>query len=185
MIWLVIGVVLWSGAHLFKRLAPRVRKGMGDAGKGMVAAASLLAIVLMVIGYRIAEPGFLWQLPDWARHVNNLLMVIAVILFGLGMSKSRFNGIMRHPMLTSVLVWAVAHLLVNGNVPSLVLFGGLGLWSVVEMVMINRAQPKWTPPKKGSAMGDLRLIAISAVVFAVISGVHIWLGANPFTGTLS
>jgi uncharacterized membrane protein len=182
MIWLVIGVALWSGAHLFKRLAPRARRGMGDAGKGMVAAASLLAIVLMVIGYRMADPEFLWQLGDWARHVNNTLMVFAVVLLGLGMSKSRFNGIMRHPMLTGVLLWAVAHLLVNGDVPSLVLFGGLAVWTVAEMVLINRAEPNWTPPPKGNFAGDIRLIGISAVLFALIVAVHTWLGYNPFTG---
>lgn len=182
MIWLVLGVALWSGAHLFKRLAPKARRGMGDAGKGMVAAASILAIVLMVIGYRMSDPVVLWQLGDWTRHANNTLMVVSVLLLGLGKSKSRFNGIMRHPMLAGVLVWCVAHLLVNGDVPSLVLFGGLGLWSVVQMVLINRAEPKWTPPKKGNAMGDLRLIVIAAVLYAVITGLHIWLGPNPFTG---
>ncbi|MCR8724056.1 NnrU family protein [Frigidibacter sp. ROC022] len=181
MIWIVIGVALWSGAHVFKRLVPNVRRGMGDAAKGMVAAASLLAIVLMVIGYRMADPDYLWQLGGWARHANNTLMVLAVILFGASHSKSHVRGWLRHPMLTSVILWAVAHLLVNGDVPSLVLFGGLGLWAVAEIVLINRAEPKWVRPK-GNARGDLMLLAISVVVFAVISALHIWLGPNPFTG---
>jgi uncharacterized membrane protein len=182
MIWLVVGVLLWAGAHWFKRLAPKARKGMGDAAKGMVAAASILAIVLMVIGYRSADAGFLWTSPLWLYHVNNLLMVFAVILMGLGRSKSRLNGLLRHPMLTGVTVWAVAHLLVNGDVPSLVLFGGLGLWALGSMVLINRAEPKWKPPPRGNAAGDLRLVAISAVAFVVIVGLHMWLGPTPFPG---
>lgn len=180
MIWLILGVLLWSGAHLFKRLAPKARRGMGASGRGMVAAAAFLSLVLMVIGYRMADPVFLWALPLWAWHVNNTLMVIAVLLLGLGHSKSRFNGLMRHPMLTSVVVWAIAHLLVNGDLPSLVLFGGLGLWAILQMLLINRAEPKWTPPKKGNLRGDLMLLAISVVVFVVIVGIHMAFGLNPF-----
>lgn len=181
MIWIIIGVALWSGAHAFKRLVPKARRGMGDAAKGMVAAASLMAIVLMVIGYRMAEPDFLWQLPDWSRHANNLLMVVSVVLFGAANSRSHVRGWLRHPMLTGVILWSVAHLLVNGDTASLVLFGGLGLWAVAEIVLINRAVPKWVKPT-GTARGDVMLVVISAVAFAVISGLHIWLGPNPFTG---
>lgn len=182
MIWLVLGVLLWALAHMFKRLAPKARKGMGSSGKGMVAAASLIGIVLMVIGYKMAEPTFLWALGSWTYHLNNLLMVIAVILLGAGHSKSHVRGWMRHPMLTAVIVWAVAHLLVNGDLPSLILFGGLGIWAIVEMVLINRAEPKWTPPKGGTVAGDIKLIVISAVVFVVIVLIHGWIGPSPFPG---
>ena len=179
MIWLVLGLLLWIGFHLFKRIAPRARKGMGRSGKGLVAAASIIGIVLMVIGYKMTAPTFLYALPMWAWHVNNLLMVIAVLLFGLGHSKSRLNGALRHPMLTAVVLWAVAHLLVNGDVPSLVLFGGLGLWALAEMVVINRAQPVWVPPKRGNLMGDIRFLAISIVLFIVIVVVHSLVGPSP------
>jgi uncharacterized membrane protein len=182
MIWLIVGLLLWSGAHYFKRLAPKARKGMGDSAKAMVAAASIMAIVLMVIGYRMAETTVLWTLPAWVWHINNLLMVLAVILLGLGRSKSRLNGLMRHPMLTGVILWSVAHLLVNGDTASLVLFGGMGLWAIGSILLINRAVPKWVPPKKGTAAGDLRLVAISAVVFAVIVGLHLWIGPSPVPG---
>ncbi len=179
MIWLVFGVLLWAAAHLFKRLAPKVRRGMGDSGKGLVAAGSIVGIVLMVIGYRMADPLPLWALPGWAWHLNNLMMVAAVLLLGLGHSKSHLNGALRHPMLTAVIVWAVAHLLVNGDLPSLVLFGGLGLWAVVQMVMINRAQPHWIPPKRGTLKGDAIYIVASIVVFIVIVLIHSWLGPSP------
>lgn len=179
MIWLVVGVLLWSGAHLFKRLAPKQRRGMGDAAKGMVAGASLLAIVLMVVGYRMADPAVLWVAPTWAWHLNNLAMVVAVVLFAASTVPNRIKARMRHPMLTAAVIWAAAHLLVNGDVPSLVLFGGLGLWAVVAMLLINRAEPRWTPPK-ADARGDLRALAIAVVMFAVFAGVHIFLGHSPF-----
>lgn len=178
---IVLGLLLWVGAHWFKRLMPGPRAAIGDAAKAGVALVSLAGIVLMVIGYRSAELTPLWDF-DWAVHVNNLLMVIAIVLLGLGSSKSRLRGKMRHPMLTGALLWSVAHLLVNGDVPSLVLFGGLGLWAIGSMILINRAEPAPEPFSAGSVQGDIRLLVISAVLFVVIVLVHGWIGPSPFGG---
>ena len=117
----------------------------------------------------------------WAVHLNNTLMLIAVFLLALGHSKSRLNRF-RHPMLTAVMIWAVAHLLVNGNVPALVLFGTLGLWAIAEMIVISRSDPDWTPPprEKQSLAGDIRWVVISVVVFVVIVLIHGWIGPSPF-----
>ncbi len=180
--WLILGVLLWGVSHEFKRLAPDLRASMGNAGKGLVAVGSLVALWLMVKGYKAAEPTPLWQLGDWATYLNNLLMVPAVALMGVGKSKSRLRGMIRHPMLTGLLVWVVAHLLVNGDLPSLVLFGGLGVWAVLSMRMINRAEPDYVPYTEGSVKGDIRLAVITIVLFALIGGVHTWLGVNPFGG---
>ena len=137
---------------------------------------------MMVIGYRGADATPIWELGSWALSVNNLLMVIAVFLIGLGNSKSRLRGKLRHPMLAGLLIWSVAHLLVNGDVSSLVLFGGLGLWGIAEMAVINRAEPVPAPFIDGTARGDIKLLVISAVVFVVIVGIHTWLGYWPFPG---
>lgn len=179
---LILGVLLWTGAHFFKRLAPGLRAAMGNAGKGVVAVLSLGAIVLMVIGYGQAPVMTLWDMGGWAVHLNNLLMLVAVALLGLGNSKSRLRGKLRHPMLAGVLVWVVAHLLVNGELASLILFGGLGLWAVISMVLISREDPAPEPFTGGSVAGDIRLAVISAVLFGVITGIHIWLGPWPFGG---
>ncbi len=179
MIWLILGLALWTYFHLMKRITPGLRARLGDPGKGLVALGSIAGIVLMVIGYRAADPTPLWYF-GWAIHLNNLLMVISVVLLGVGSSKSRLRGKMRHPMLTGALIWAVAHLLVNGDVPSLVLFGGLGLWSIASMLLINRDEPAPAPYTEGTVQGDIRLGVISLVVFAVIAALHIWLGPTPF-----
>ena len=179
MIWLILGVLLWMGAHWFKRLAPGARAAMGNGGRGAVAVASLGAIVLMVIGYRAAEPTPLWFV-SWGVHLNNLAMIIAIVLMGVGASKSRLRAMMRHPMLTGALIWALSHLLVNGDVPSLILFGGMAVWAVGSMILINRAEPTYTPYQGGNMKGDLRLFIISAVVFVVIVLVHGWIGPSPF-----
>lgn len=182
MIWIVLGLLLWSGVHFFKRIAPEARASMGNAGKGVVALGSVAGIVLMVIGYRSSDFVPLWDFGPAAISINNSLMVLAVILLGLGNSKSRLRGKLRHPMLTGVILWAIAHLLVNGDVASLVLFGGLGLWALAEIIVINRAEPAPEPFTGGSLAGDIRLLLISAAVFVVIVLIHNWLGYWPFPG---
>lgn len=177
---LVVGVLLWWGAHLFKRIMPDARARMGDPGKGYVAIGLLISVVVMVVGYRIAPFTPVYTPPAWGQHANNLLMLIAVILFGMGSSKGYAKTWLRHPMLTGFLLWAVAHLLANGDMASVILFGGLGLWAPVAMVLVNRARGPWTPPAPGTVWGDIRLVAISLVVFAIIGFVHEWLGPAPF-----
>ncbi len=179
---LVLGLLLWMAGHFFKRALPSVREGMGNAGKGVAAVLSLAGVVLMVIGYRGAFTDLAYMPPSWGIHLNNLLMLAAVVLFGMGSSKGRMRSWLRHPMLTGVIVWAVAHLLVNGDWASVVLFGGLGLWAIAEIVIINARSPAWVRPEPGPASGDIRLLVISAVVFAVIAGIHTWLGYWPFPG---
>ena len=182
---LILGLLLWSGAHLFKRVAPDARAKLGDKGRGGIAIALFAALILMVLGFRNSETVDLYALPSYLRHVNNTLMIVAVFLLALGHSKSRLRAKMRHPMLTSVVVWGVAHLLVNADAASIVLFGGMTLWALVEMALINRAEPKPVAYAGGSMAGDIRLVIISLVVFAVIAGLHIALGYNPFVGTVA
>jgi uncharacterized membrane protein len=179
---LLLGVALWWAAHLFKRVAPGPRARMGDAGRGVMAVALLAALVLMVIGYRGAEFVFVFAPPAWAGHLNNLLMLIAVIVFGAGMAKGRLWTHMRHPMLMGTLIWAVAHLMVNGDLASLVLFGGLGAWAIAEMAVINRAEPRWTPPAPGAARRDLALVGIALVMYALVAWVHTLFGLAVFGG---
>ncbi len=181
---LILGVALWWAAHLAKRAAPGFRASlqdrMGNGSKGIIALAILASVVLMVLGFRGYTGEFYWGRTPATTGINNLLMVVSVILFGLGDSKSRFRGTLRHPMLTGLIVWACAHLLVNGDTASFILFGGLGLWAMVEMIVINRTVPDYAPKEPGTVAGDIRLLVISAVVFSVIAGIHIWLGYNPF-----
>ena len=182
---LVIGVVLWAGAHLFKRVAPGAREALAGAvgdgpSRGIMAALILVGVVLMVIGYRRAEVIPVYSPPIWGIHVNNIVMLCAVALMGAGRSKGHARAWLRHPMLTGVIVWALAHLLVNGDVASLVLFGWLGVWAIVNILVINAREPHWVRPEPGPISGDIRLVVITLVIYAVIAAVHTWLGYFPF-----
>lgn len=187
MFLLLVGMALWVAAHFFKRAAPDQREalterfGAGPA-KGVVAGALALSLILIIIGYRSAPYVALYTPPSWGIHLNNLAMLVAVALFGMGSSRGRARSWLRHPMLTGVVVWGLAHLLVNGDLASLVLFGGMSVWAVAEMFVINAKEGPWTRPEPGPASGDLRLVGISLVIFAVIALIHGWLGYWPFPG---
>ena len=177
---LILGLILYSGSHLFKRLLPDRRAAMGDAGKAVVALISLAAIVLMVIGYRAAPVTEVWTPPAFLTHLNNLLMLIAVFLLGIGKMRGVVRTKLRHPMLGAVKVWALAHLLVNGDLASIVLFGGLLAWAVISLILINKAEPVWVRPEVGPLRNDLIFAGISVLIYGVITYVHTWLGVSPF-----
>jgi uncharacterized membrane protein len=180
MIILIAGVVLWWAAHLFKRVAPGRRAAMGDAAKGGVALAVVASVVLMVVGYRAADYVPLWQLPPFVVHINNLLMIFAFYLYAASGMKTFVATKIRHPQLTAVKIWAVAHLLVNGDVASVVLFGGILAWAVVSVIVINRALPNWIPPKQAPASREVMAIVGTVVVVGVVMGIHNWLGVQPW-----
>jgi len=185
---LILGLVLWWATHLFKILAPGPRAaldariGAGPA-KGAIALGSLAAIALMVIGYQRADFVNLWFPPAFMIHINNLLMLIAVFVF---IAKDFRSGVrlrVRHPQLSGVKIWAFAHLLVNGDLASVVLFGGLLAWAVVAMIGSNRRDgPDWVRPAPATAKGWAFHVIATVVVFAIIAMLHLWAGLSPLPG---
>ena len=83
-------------------------------------------------------------------------------------------------MLTGVIVWSIAHLLVNGDTPSIVLFGGLAVWALAEMLIINRSDGAWIRPEPGSLVSDAKLVVIASILYAIIVAIHGWLGYGVF-----
>ena len=183
MFFLIAGVVLWWAAHLFKRLAPDARAGLGDKGKRLVALVLAVSVILMVVGYRSADVIALYAPLAGMGHLNNLAMLIAIFLYGVGGTKGTLYTRMRHPMLWGTVIWAASHLLVNGDLASVILFGGIGAWALVAMVAINWAGP-WARPVAGRGIkGDAMNLVGTLVIYGLIAGIHVWLGYNPFMGT--
>lgn len=183
MLILIFGVALWWAAHLFKRLLPKQRNAIGEKGKGIVALALLVSVVLMIIGYRISDGPYWWGASAPLKGINNLLMVFAFYLFAADGMKTGIARRMRHPQLTGFSLWAIAHVLVNGDLPSFILFGGLLVWALVEILVINRTQPEWKPSDKPIIWRKELMAFVGAIVVMVVVGlIHRWLGYNPFGG---
>jgi len=183
---MTLGLALWWTAHMLGILAPSRRRALAGAigeGPAKVIAALLIvgSVVLMVVGYRAAQVVDVWYPPAFLTHVNNLLMLVAVFIFIAGRIPSPVRRAIRHPQLIAAKTWAIAHLLVNGDVASIVLFGGILAWSVVAVIGINRRDgPRGELPET-APLGWLAHLGAAAVVFSVIVYVHgILLGVWPF-----
>ncbi|MFD2740362.1 NnrU family protein [Sulfitobacter aestuarii] len=180
---LILGLILWIAAHWFKRLAPGPRAAMGNPGKGLVAVALVIALGLIIYGYRSAAFVDVWYPPAFMVHINNTLMLLALWVWGSSAAKGAKAwpaSRIRHPQLTAVKIWALAHLLVNGDLASMLLFGTMMGWAVGSVILINRSEPNWTPPPPAGRATYIRLAVITLVVFALIAAIHIWLGVWPF-----
>ncbi|MBB5722400.1 putative membrane protein [Loktanella ponticola] len=180
MIYIIAGLILWSGVHFWKRIAPQERAKFGDKGKGIVAVGSVVAIVLMVIGYRMADGAFYWGRSPALTGVNNLLMLFAFYLFASSGAKTKITKVIRHPQLTAVVVWSVAHILVNGDTPSFVLFGGMAAWAIAEMIVVSKAEGPRGPYHEVPVKKEITAVIATVVVFLVVATIHIFLGYNPF-----
>lgn len=181
---LIAGLILWIAAHYFKRLLPDQRVALGTPGKGMIAVAIVASLILIIIGYRSAAFIPVWSPPAFLTGINNLAMIFALWVYGSSAAKGAKAWPAyktRHPQLLAVKIWAIAHLLVNGDLASILLFGGMLAWAVGSVILINRSEPAWTAPAPAGRKTYIRLAVITAVMLLVISAIHIWLGVNPFS----
>ncbi|MFE3838452.1 NnrU family protein [Pseudogemmobacter sonorensis] len=175
------GVLLWSVAHLLRRIAPGLRARMGrGGGLALTGALGLAGTLAMVVGYRAAGGEVYWGRSPARVGANNLLMLLAVWLFAaLGMKTAPARWL-RHPMLWGVVLWMVAHLLVNGDTPSFLLFGGIGLWALVQMWAINATAGPWVPPAPAGVRREMLALIGALAVYAALAGVHYLFGYAAF-----
>lgn len=177
MLMLTLGVALWSVAHLFKRLAPAARDGMGDLGKLVVTVALIGSLVMMISGYQDASGTVWWgRQPLWVS-ISNILMLFAFYMMVASSMKVRITSMVRHPQLTAIKAWSVSHLLVNGDLPSLILFGGLLGWAVVSVIIINRQDGKdaMTGGNPGWSREALAVL-VSVGLYGAVAHAHAYLG---------
>ncbi len=177
MIWLCIGVLLFMLVHFVPSLA-RGPRGLlinyiGEQPyKGFFSLLLIISIALMVIGWRSTTPVSVYLPPSWGAPLTFVLMLISVMLFGAAHQPTRIKRFVRHPQLTGMLVWSLSHLLSNGDSRSLVLFGGLVLWALIEMLLINRREGAWQRPSGPALSIEVRGIVITATVFFVLVFLH-------------
>lgn len=177
MMLLLAGLVLWFATHLFPIWMPDRRRAlaqsMGEgAVKGGIALLTIGAVVLLVMGYKQMEYVEVWLPPGFLVHLNNLLMLLAIFVFIAGRLPSFVRRVIRHPQLVGTKIWALSHLLVNGDLASILLFGGLLAWAVLAMIGSNRRDgPRGALPE-ATTQGLVAHIGLTLVVFSVVVYVH-------------
>ena len=135
---LVTGLVLFTAIHLIPS-APRLRAALVERlgakpYRGVFSAVVLLSLVAVVWGFSRSPIEEVYAPPAWGHQASMILVPIALMLFAAANMPTRIRSVVRHPMLLGLLLWAFAHLLSNGEVRSVVLFGGFALFSAVEIV---------------------------------------------------
>lgn len=174
---LIAGVVLWFVTHLLPSIAPAFRQRLierlgNGPYRGVFALTIVAALTLIVTGWRTTPEMYLYILPAWSRHVGIALMILSFVLIGAAQYKTIIKRFVRHPMLMGVFVWSVSHLLTNGTTRALILFGGLGIWALIEMPLISARDASYTKPVAPGLALELRGLAISAIIFVIVIFLH-------------
>ena len=197
---LIIGLVLFLGAHSTRIFAENWRQAtlerLGEKGyKGVYTLVSLLGFGLMMFGFdqvRWDSP-VLWSPPVWAKHGAALLMLVSLVLLACVYSpRNAIKAKLHHPMVLSVKVWALAHLLANPRLADVVLFGAFLLWSVLNFraarqrdrlaaASLSAGEGSGSLEPEVSSAATWRAIGIGVVVWAfLLSRGHAWLfGVSP------
>ena len=188
---LAIGLIVFLGVHSVRIFAEGWRsariQAMGPgAWKGAYAAVSLVGFVLIVWGYgqRRAMPIDLWHPPLWTKHVAALLTIPAfVLLVAAYVPGTRIKAAVKHPMVLGVKLWAFAHLLANGRLADVVLFGTFLLWAILDYrAARQRDRANGTVYKAGPVVRDVMAVVIGLVLWVVFAMyLHAaWIGVRPF-----
>jgi uncharacterized membrane protein len=188
---LIVGLVLFLGVHSTSVFAFDWRNRMIariglQPWKGLYSLASLIGFLILLYGYSLArrEPVVIWSPPVWTYHVNALLTVIGFVLFTAAyVPHNAFKARFHHPMLLGVKCWAVGHLIANGTLHDIVLFGAFLAWAVLAFIKDRRRdRTLGTRYAAGTASGTAITVVIgvvAAVVFALyLHGLLI--GVRPF-----
>lgn len=191
MIVLVLGLLLFLGPHSVRLFADDWRSariasmGLGK-WKGLYSLVSIVGFVLIIVGYGMARASAgmpLWIAPAWTRHLASPLTLVAFILIVAAyVPRSRLRALVGHPMLLGTALWALAHLLANGGVADLVLFGAFLVWSVAVFAASRRRDRAEGRERRGTWGSDLTSVVVGTVawyVFAMYLHVPL-IGVRPF-----
>jgi uncharacterized membrane protein len=174
---LIVGIVIWTLAHLFPSVLPGTRDGLvrklgENPYRGLYSLVIIGALVLIVLGWKRAVPSTLYVPPFAASPMTSALILIGFILFFASQTPGNIKRFVRHPQMVGTVLWGVAHLLTNGNTRDVALFGGLTLWAIVEVLMCNRRDGKWQKPEPASIRFDVVPVVIGSVIFAAVLYFH-------------
>jgi uncharacterized membrane protein len=185
----LVGLVLFLGIHTVRIVAPDWRAAqvarLGEgAWKGLYSGLAALGLGLLIYGYVVARqsPVVLYTPPTAFRHLALLLMLPVFPLLAATYLPGRIKAMTRHPMLLATKLWATSHLLANGTLADVLLFGGFLVWAVADRISVKRRAAA-TPSGESRAgpLNDILAVGIGLVVYGVfLAGAHRWLfGVSP------
>lgn len=186
---LILGLVLFLGVHSVSIIAPSWRDAMAarlGAGvwKGLYSVVALAGFLLMWSGYSLArlDPVILYVPPAGLRHVAGLLMLPVFPLLLATYLPGRLQGLAKHPMLVALKLWALAHLLANGMLADVLLFGSLLAWAVADRISLKRRAPRAHPALPRLSFNDAIAVVGGLALYGLfVGGWHLRLfGVAPF-----
>jgi uncharacterized membrane protein len=173
---MISGLVLFLGVHALstqRALRGRLIASWGEGGyKVGYALASLAGLALIVWGfanYRTSGMIELWSPPKWIKHITVALMLPAVILVVAAYIRGRIYRAVKHPMLTGVKLWAATHLIANGDLGGIVLFGSFLAWAVFDRISLKHRTDAGGPPIPVGGLGnDLIAVVVGIVAYLAL-----------------
>jgi len=185
---LILGLVLFLGVHsvaiVSTGLRERALAQIGDgAWKGLYSTVSLVGFALIIYGFGLARqaPLVLYSPPTWLRHVALLLMLPVFPLALAAYLPGRIRTATKHPLLAAVKFWALAHLLANGALADVLLFGGFLLWAVADRISLKRRPPPVLRTAAPGRWNDAIAVVLGLAIYVLFIGwAHVRLfGASP------
>jgi uncharacterized membrane protein len=174
---MILGLVLFLGVHIIttqRALRARMIASMGEGGyKIGYVLVSLVGLALIVWGfadYRATGMWPVWYPPTWMKHLTVALMLPAVILVVASYIRGRIYTTLKHPMLAGVKLWAAAHLIANGDLGSIILFGSFLGWAVFDRISLKHRADSGAPPiPVGGSGNDLIAVAVGIVAYLALA----------------
>jgi uncharacterized membrane protein len=187
---LVLGLVLFLGVHSVSIVSHQWRDAtaarLGEwTWKGLYSVVAVCGLVLIIAGYGLArqDPTVLYTPPAWLRHLSMLLLIVVFPMLLAAYLPGRIKGALKHPMLVAVKAWALAHLLVNGMLADLLLFGGFLAWAVVDRISLKRRPARPVPALPRTKANDAIAVVGGLAIYVVfVVWAHEWLIGVPVAG---
>lgn len=183
MLLLAFGVLFTAVLHLVAAvpsLKSRIKSRLGERAYGPIfGLASIIGIAIIVLGWRSSDVVFVYDPPAWGRHANYLLTLIAFVFLGIFLFRGSWRQTVRFPMAFAAIFWAAGHLLANGDLASLILFGGFLVYAVLHIVIgtINGVRPS-PVVREGhnllSVLGGIALYGIMTQLHGALIGVPVF-----------
>ncbi len=180
MLVLILGIVVFLGVHTLATL-PAAKAGLvvrlgARPFKGLFSLISLTGLALIVWGFALYRGDgliVLWTPPEWTRHITIVLMWFAfVALACMNPAPGRIRGWLRHPMLVGVKIWALAHLLANGDAGGMLLFGSFLAWAIYDRISVKRRGDAGAERFNSFTRADAITLVVGTLAFAAMIYLH-------------